>query len=48
MQGKLGIGKVGLYGRGYIVAVKPKGNGLAMHTLHPLEVNRRGRGGVGG
>jgi DNA end-binding protein Ku len=34
MQGKIGIGKVGLYGREYVVAIKPKGRGLVMHTLH--------------
>src|SRR5262245_42571919 len=32
MQGKIGIGKVGLYGREYVVAIKPKGRGLVMHT----------------
>jgi DNA end-binding protein Ku len=34
MRGKAGIGKVALYGREYLVAVKPKENGLVMYTLH--------------
>lgn len=34
MRGKAGIGKVALYGREYLVAVKPKDNGLVMYTLH--------------
>jgi DNA end-binding protein Ku len=34
MRGKAGIGKVALYGREYLVAVKPKDNGLVMYTMH--------------
>ena len=34
MRGKAGIGKVALYGREYLVAVKPQENGLVMYTLH--------------
>jgi DNA end-binding protein Ku len=34
MKGKVGVGKVALYGREYLVAVRPLGRGLAMHTLH--------------
>ena len=34
MQGMIGIGKLALYGREYLVAVKPKGRGLVMYTLH--------------
>jgi DNA end-binding protein Ku len=34
MQGKVGIGKVGLYGREYLVAVRPHERGLVMYTLH--------------
>ena len=34
MKGKAGIGKVALYGREYLVAVKPSGPGLVMFTLH--------------
>jgi DNA end-binding protein Ku len=34
MRGKAGIGKVSLYGREYLVAVKPKDHGLVMYTLH--------------
>lgn len=34
MQGKVGIGKLALYGREYLVAVKPQGRGIAMYTLH--------------
>ena len=34
MRGKAGIGKVALYGREYLVAVKPQDNGLVMYTLH--------------
>src|SRR6476620_502694 len=33
-RGKAGIGKVALYGREYLVAVKPQDNGLVMYTLH--------------
>jgi DNA end-binding protein Ku len=34
MRGKAGIGKVALYGREYLVAVRPKDNGLVMYTMH--------------
>jgi DNA end-binding protein Ku len=34
MRGKIGIGKVALYGREYLVAVKPQDAGLVMYTLH--------------
>ena len=34
MAGKVGVGKVALYGREYLVAVRPHGRGLVMHTLH--------------
>ena len=34
MQGKAGIGKVALYGREYLVAVRPHKQGLVMYTLH--------------
>jgi DNA end-binding protein Ku len=34
MKGKVGIGKVALYGREYLVAVKPHEKGLVMYTLH--------------
>jgi DNA end-binding protein Ku len=34
MKGKVGIGKVALYGREYLVAVKPYDKGLVMYTLH--------------
>ena len=34
MQGKIGIGKLALYGREYLVAVRPFQRGLVMHTLH--------------
>jgi DNA end-binding protein Ku len=34
MKGKIGIGKLALYGREYLVAVRPFGRGIAMHTLH--------------
>lgn len=35
MKGQVGIGKVALYGREYLVAVRPMGNGLlVLHTLH--------------
>jgi DNA end-binding protein Ku len=34
MRGKAGIGKVALYGREYLVAVKPQAHGLVMYTLH--------------
>jgi DNA end-binding protein Ku len=34
MQGKIGIGKLALYGREYLVAVRPFQRGIVMHTLH--------------
>ena len=34
MQGKVGIGKLALYGREYLVAVRPHQRGIVMHTLH--------------
>jgi DNA end-binding protein Ku len=34
MRGKAGIGKVALYGREYLVAVRPVQHGLMMYTLH--------------
>jgi len=34
MTGKAGIGKVALYGREYLVAVRPHKKGLVMYTLH--------------
>jgi DNA end-binding protein Ku len=34
MKGKAGIGKLALYGREYLVAVRPQEKGLVMYTLH--------------
>src|SRR6185295_15023082 len=34
MQGKVGVGKLALYGREYLVAVRPFERGIVMHTLH--------------
>jgi DNA end-binding protein Ku len=34
MTGKIGVGKLALYGREYLVAVRPLERGLALHTLH--------------
>lgn len=34
MKGKIGVGKLALYGREYLVAVKPYEKGLVMYTLH--------------
>ena len=34
MKGKVGVGKLALYGREYLVAVRPYERGIAMHTLH--------------
>jgi DNA end-binding protein Ku len=34
MKGKIGVGKLALYGREYLVAVKPYDRGLVMYTLH--------------
>jgi DNA end-binding protein Ku len=34
MKGKVGIGKLALYGREYLVAVRPRERGIVMYTLH--------------
>ena len=34
MKGKAGVGKLALYGREYLVAVRPQERGLVMYTLH--------------
>jgi DNA end-binding protein Ku len=34
MVGKVGVGKLALYGREYLVAVRPHERGIVMHTLH--------------
>jgi DNA end-binding protein Ku len=34
MKGKIGIGKLALYGREYLVAVRPRQRGIVMYTLH--------------
>ncbi|HKT81683.1 MAG TPA: Ku protein [Vicinamibacterales bacterium] len=34
MKGKVGIGKLALYGREYLVAVKPYQKGIVMYTMH--------------
>src|SRR3984893_16490686 len=34
MKGKVGIGKLALYGREYLVAVRPQERGILMYTLH--------------
>jgi DNA end-binding protein Ku len=34
MAGKAGIGKMALYGREYLVAVRPQKRGIVMYTLH--------------
>jgi len=34
MAGKAGIGKLALYGREYLIAVRPQKKGLVMYTLH--------------
>src|SRR5215210_36618 len=34
MKGKVGVGKLALYGREYLVAVRPHERGIVMHTLH--------------
>lgn len=39
MKGKVGIGKLALYGREYLVAVQPRGKGFVMYTMrHAAEV----------
>jgi DNA end-binding protein Ku len=37
MQGKVGIGKLALYGREYLVAVAPRDKGLVMYTLRQAD-----------
>jgi len=34
MRGKIGVGKLALYGREYLVAVRPQQRGLVLYTLH--------------
>src|SRR6201993_3255068 len=34
MKGKVGVGKLALYGREYLVAWRPLERGIVMHTLH--------------
>ena len=34
LRGKVGVGKLALYGREYLVAVRARGRGIVMHTLH--------------
>ncbi len=34
MKGKAGVGKLALYGREYLVAVRPQERGMVMYTLH--------------
>ena len=34
MAGKAGVGKVALYGREYLVAIKPQKKGMVMYTMH--------------
>jgi DNA end-binding protein Ku len=34
MRGKIGIGKLALYGREYLVAVRPQERGIVLYTLH--------------
>src|SRR3954451_8104131 len=41
MKGKVGIGKLALYGREYLVAVRPKDKGIVMYTLHHAAEVRR-------
>jgi DNA end-binding protein Ku len=45
MKGKIGVGKLALYGREYLVAVKPHDKGLVMYTLHHA-AEIRGMGGI--
>jgi DNA end-binding protein Ku len=41
MKGKIGIGKVALYGREYLIKVQPRERGLIMYTLrHASEIRR--------
>ena len=41
MKGKVGIGKLALYGHEYLVAVRPQERGLVMYTLHHAAEIRR-------
>jgi DNA end-binding protein Ku len=41
MAGKVGIGKLALYGREYLVAVRPQQRGIVMYTLHHAAEIRR-------
>lgn len=41
MKGKAGVGKLALYGREYLVAVRPHDRGLVMYTLHHAAEVRR-------
>jgi DNA end-binding protein Ku len=41
MRGKAGVGKLALYGREYLVAVRADGPGLVMYTLHHAAEIRR-------
>src|SRR5437773_4034830 len=34
MSGKVGVGKLALYGREYLAAVKPHGRGIVMYPVH--------------
>jgi DNA end-binding protein Ku len=34
MRGKIGVGKLALHGREYLVAVRPFERGIVLHTLH--------------
>jgi DNA end-binding protein Ku len=34
MKGKVGVGKLAIYGREYLVAIRPFQRGIVMHTLH--------------
>ena len=44
MKGKVGIGKLALYGREYLVAVQPRDKGLVMYTLrHAKEDAQHGQ-----
>ena len=41
MRGKVGVGKLALYGREYLVAVRPQQAGIVMYTLHHAAEIRR-------
>ena len=47
MKGKVGIGKLALYGREYLVAVRPHERGIVMYTLHHAAEIREHRSGRG-